>query len=84
MNYYGKIISEITSAKSVYQFLQGALEKITEDKPFRGPDRFKKDNFRYFNKTRGSLEKFEGEEKIFYKGRLVYRLIYNGGIVMEK
>lgn len=84
MNYYGKIISEITPAKSVYQFLREALKKITEDKPFRGPDNFKKGDFEYINKIKGTIEKVEGEETIFYKGKLVYKLTYHGGIIKEK
>lgn len=81
MNYYGKIISKITPVESIYQFLQSALKKITEDKPFRGPNNFKKDDFKYVNKVNGTVEKFEGGEMIFYKKRLVYKLIYHGGII---
>lgn len=84
MNYYGKVVSKVISPRQVYQFLQESLKKIPEDEPFRGPQGFKKDNFKYFNKVKGTVEKFEGEEKIFYKGKLVYRLIYHGGIVLEK
>lgn len=84
MNYRGEIISEVISAKEIYRFLQEALKSITKDKPFRGPDNLKKDNFRYVNKASGTVEKFEGKEIIFYKGRLVYKLIYHGGIVKEK
>ncbi len=84
MNYYGKIILEIVPPKQIYQFLQEALKKVSEDNPFRGPKKFKKDNFQYSNKIKGKIEKFEGEEKIFYKGKLVYRLIYHGGTIMEK
>ncbi len=84
MNYYGKIISGIIPPKQIYQFLQEVLRKIPKDKPFRGPRKFKKDNFQYLNKVKGKIEKFEGEEKIFYKDKLVYRLIYHGGIVIEK
>ncbi|TSD04197.1 MAG: hypothetical protein Athens071412_793 [Parcubacteria group bacterium Athens0714_12] len=84
MNYYGKIISQIVSPRQIYQFLQETLKRITENKPFRGPYRFKKDNFKYFNKIKGMVEKFEGEEMIFHKGISVYKLIYHGGIIKEK
>ncbi|MFH1838622.1 MAG: DUF5680 domain-containing protein [Candidatus Kuenenbacteria bacterium] len=84
MNYYGKIISKIILTKDIYKFLQEALKKISKDKPFRGPKKFNKNNFKYFNKIKGTIEKFNGEEKIFYKRKLVYKLIYNGGIVMQK
>ena len=84
MNYYGKIVSQTVSPRQIYQFLQEALRKIPENKPFRGPQRFQKDNFKYFNKTKGTVEKFEGEEMIFHKGISVYKLIYHGGIIKEK
>jgi len=84
MNYYGKIISEIVPAKQIYQFLQEALKKITENKPFRGLDNFKQGDFEYFNKTEGNVENFNGEEKIFHKKQLVYQLNYNGGLIIGK
>lgn len=84
MNYYGKIISKITSAKSVYQFLQEALKKVAGDKPFRGPNNFEQGDFEYFNKTEGTLENFQGEETIFYKKQLIYQLKYHGGLIMGK
>jgi len=84
MNYYGEIVSEIISAKSIYQFLQEALKKITKDKPFRGPDNFKKDEFEYINKVEGTVEKFKGEEIIFYKKQVVYKLNYHGGLIATK
>ncbi|MDD5696847.1 MAG: DUF5680 domain-containing protein [Candidatus Pacebacteria bacterium] len=84
MNYRGKVISQIVSPKKIYQFLRDALKNITEDKPFRGPDRFEKGNFKYFNKTRGTIENFDGEERVFYKRKIVYKLVYHGGLIMEK
>jgi disulfide oxidoreductase YuzD len=84
MNYYGEIISEIISAKDIYQFLQEALKRLSEDKPFRGPNNFEKDNFEYINKAEGTVEKFQGEEIIFYKEQLVYKLSYNGGLIIGK
>jgi len=84
MNYYGRVISKSIPPKQIYQFLQESLKKIPKDKPFRGPQKFKEDGFQYSNKIKGNVKKFEGEEKIFYQRRLVYSLIYHGGIVLEK
>ena len=84
MNYCGEIVSEIISAKQIYQFLKEALKKVTEDKPFRGPDNFEKNGFKYVNKVEGTIEKFEGREMIFYREKLVYKLNYHGGIIMAK
>lgn len=84
MNYYGKIISEAIPAKQIYQFLQEALKKVTENKPFRGPDNLKQGDFEYFNKVEGMVKNFNGEEKIFYKKQPVYQLSYNGGLIVNK
>jgi len=84
MNYYGEVISEIIPAKNIYQFLQEALKKILEDKPFRGPDSFKKADFEYINKVEGTVERFKGEEIIFYKKQVVYKLNYHGGLITTK
>ena len=84
MNYYGEIIAEIIPAKNIYQFLREALRKIPDDKPFRGPDNFKKSDFKYINKIEGTLGKFTGEEIIFYKKQPVYKLNYHGGFVTMK
>ncbi len=84
MNYYGKVISKSVPPRQIYQFFQESLRRTPGDKPFRGPKRFKKNDFQYLNRTKGNIEEFEGEEEIFYKGKLTYRLIYQGGIVMEK
>jgi len=84
MNYYGKIFSETVPAKDIYQFLQEALKRVPKDKPFRGPNNYKRDDFKYINKVRGKIEKFEGQETIFYKNQLVYKLNYHGGLVIMK
>ncbi len=84
MNYYGGVISEVAPPRKIYQFLQEVLKKIRKQKPFRGPDKFKKDDFEYINKTKGDIEKFEGEEAIFYKRQIVYKLNYHGGLALSK
>ena len=84
MNYYGKIISKRVLLKNVYKFLQSALKKVKKSYPFRGPKSFKKGNFKYTNKVKGTIKKFEGEETIFFKGEVIFRLIYHGGIIISK
>jgi hypothetical protein len=81
MNYYGGDVSDIISSEKVYDFLKEALKKVTKDKPFRGPDNFKKDDFEYINKPEGRVERFSGQESILYKGELVHRVNYQGGLI---
>jgi len=83
MNYYGKVIAESASIKEVYSFLKEALKKVPQDKPYRGPDNFKSGNFKYSNKVEGAVEKFIGEEKIYYKKELVYVAKYHGGLISK-
>ncbi len=81
MNYYGEVFINETSNKEIYNFLKQALRRVKENKPFRGPSSFKDNSFEYINKTKGSLEGFFGEEKIYYKNKLVYKLTYHGGTI---
>lgn len=84
MNYYGKILSEVVSPKEIYRFLQRALKMVNENRPFRGPESFKEDKLKYTNKVRGDIKKFKGEETIFYRREIVYRLTYHGGVILSK
>ena len=82
MNYIGqtKKKNKIFS-KKIYLFLKGALRKCDLENPFRGPKKYSKENFEYFNSTRGDFSFFEGKEKIFYKGKEVYECNYHGGLI---
>lgn len=84
MNYYGKIISDVVSAKEVYGFLKSAMRQVKEDRPFRGPTNFKSSDFEYTDESRGDINDFSGTEKIFFKRREIYRLTYQGGIVKNE
>jgi len=81
MNYYGKVTCNDFPAKKIYQFLQKVLREVREDKPFRGPDQFKKDGFEYVNKVNGDVNEFQGVEKIFAGNKEVYKLDYHGGLI---
>lgn len=81
MNYYGKIISFIIPAKEIYKFLQQAMRRIEEDRPFRGPNNFTMGDFKYIDESTGDVNDFSGTEKILFKGQETYRLLYHGGIV---
>ncbi|MBR9692101.1 hypothetical protein GOV06_04940, partial [Candidatus Woesearchaeota archaeon] len=84
MNYYGGTILEIIPTKQVYEFLKKVLQQVTEERPFRGPTNFKEDDFEYIDKSEGDIDNFTGTEKIFYKGKEVYRLNYHGGLIKTK
>lgn len=82
MNYYGYIIpSEGISPKELYKFLRDALKRTDEKKPFRGPSKYSKNSFKYFNNVEGGIGRFDGIEKILYEGKEVYTLSYHGGFI---
>ena len=84
MNYYGKVISLVVSAKEIYNFLQQAMRQVEEDRPFRGPNNFKSGDFEYTDESSGDVNDFSGTEKISFKRQEIYRLIYHGEIVKNK
>ncbi len=81
MNYYGSIAYNIVSEKMVYEFLKKALQTVPKAKPFRGADHYTRNDFEYHNKSKGTIEKFTGTEKIYYKGQEIYSLHYHGGLI---
>jgi len=85
MNYCGYIVpSEDISLKEVYAFLRESLKRVEEEKPFRGPKKYEKNPFKYANSVQGNISMFNGIEKIFYKGKEVYRLLYHGGFTKNE
>ena len=84
MNYYGATNQNLILTARIYSFLQRALKLISEDIPFRGPAKFKEGYFEYINEVQGDAKEFVGEEKIFFKGKEVYKLLYHGGFVKGK
>lgn len=84
MSYYGRITSEIVSVKQVYQFLRKAMRQVKEDRPFRGPNNFKEDDFEYIDESKGTIDSFVGAERIFYRREEIYRLNYHGGFIKIK
>ena len=82
-NYFGEILPNGTDPKKIYSFLREAMRLITPEYPFRGPEFYENQNYRYENKQDGSLDHFHGIEKIFEKNKEVYVLYYHGGILKK-
>ena len=84
MNYYGRCLPDGVTPSQVYNFLVKALAEVTEEAPYRGPEEYEKDGFKYTCCINGGLESFRGAEKILYNGKDVYWLVFHGGEVAEK
>lgn len=83
MNYYGRVVSEEIEAKEVYQFLKKALSQVKGSKPYRGPSRYQDGDYLYTNENQGNIDNFIGKEAISHRGKKVYELVYQGGIVKK-
>ncbi|OGZ61922.1 MAG: hypothetical protein A3H51_02900 [Candidatus Spechtbacteria bacterium RIFCSPLOWO2_02_FULL_38_8] len=81
MNYYGRILSPNVDSKQLYGFLMQSLRLVSSERPFRGPDKFQKEEWVYVNESQGNTDNFNGIETIFLKNKKVYELRYHGGVI---
>ena len=84
MVYYGRVDESIKDFNPVYKFLQEALALISDSNPYRGPNKYEKDNFVYLNEFSGGIDNFSGAEKILQDGKEIYIAKYIGGLVDQK
>ena len=71
-------------SKKTFEFLKEALIRVPVSKPFRGPEKFSKGDFVYESKVVGDVTWFKGSEKIKFKGKVVFRQDYIGGLIVQK
>lgn len=88
MSYGGAVALTITAetaailqARMIYHFLREALELITPERPYRGPDRYERGEYIYEDRSEGNINYFSGHETIIYQGKQVYDLHYTGGFL---
>lgn len=85
LNYYGVLVGNgiKMGTDPIYDFLKKAL-RVGSGKNFhRGLDGFKDNSFLYKNNSSEKRGLLEGEEKIFYKNKLVYICLYHGGMIED-
>ena len=73
------ILFNKVNSEKVYAFLRKAMSLVDKQRPFRGPSSFKDGDFEYLDESEGDAGRFKGTEKIFFKGKEIYRLEYHGG-----
>jgi hypothetical protein len=81
MNYSGRCSNATISKKEIYSFLKKCLKKVDINNPFRGPNEYQSGDYIYKNKTKGDIDNFCGEERVYYKNKKMYELKYHGGLV---
>lgn len=83
MNYYGFLQSRKFKARVVYRFLKKALRAGAGTSVHRGLNGYKDDGFVYKNSYKEIKGFVDGEETIFYKGKLIYIQVYHGGMIED-
>jgi len=83
MNYYGSVNSADPNPVEVFDFLKRAMQRVTVDRPFRGPERLTEGDLEYLDEGSGDIDRFKGTEVICYKGTPIYSLHYHGGAILE-
>jgi hypothetical protein len=77
MNYYG--VATSAAPPELGHFLKKALQRVSEERPFRGQHVLLENGFEYLDESEGDIASFTGVELILYDGTEVYRLVYHGG-----
>jgi len=81
MNYSGRCLNHTIPKDKIYDFLKKCLKKVSTKNPFRGPSKYKLNNYLYKNNTKGDINNFCGDESIYYKNKKIYELKYHGGLI---
>ena len=59
------------------------MQRITVDRPYRGPERLTEGDLEYLVEGSGDIGRFKGTEVIRYIGTPIYSLHYHGGAILE-
>ncbi len=78
MNYYGIMLTD-EIPEEFSHCLKGALSRVPEEAPFRGPASFQYGELGYICHWNGNVDRFEGSEEILDNGKGIYRLVFHGG-----
>ena len=64
-------------------FLKKSLSNLSKKCRFGKECELEEDDLKYKDGGEGALERFSGEEEIFIKGENVYKLKYQGGLLLK-
>jgi hypothetical protein len=84
MNYYGYLLApEMLDAAGAGRVIKRALTAMYAEGRFLGGFSYRQDGWVYVDESRGSVERFEGGERIeTVGGTAAYRLSYHGGRIL--
>ena len=77
MNYIGRVTGSPFSG----DFLKEALLHVSEDMPYRGPEKYVSGDYAYFCSVEGDFDWFQGKETISCLGNQIYECCFHGGLI---
>jgi hypothetical protein len=81
MNFYGATSKGVQIPVEFPKFHKSALRRVTAASPFRGPQFYQEGELVYVNDVTGSIQEFSGVERVLFRGREIFRLVYHGGLL---
>lgn len=88
MGYRGGMLDkyrkDVSIRKATFALLSKALMISLPEFPARGPKVYEADGIKYVNNFTGTICDFVGREEIYYRGILVYKRDYIGGLIYGK
>lgn len=82
--YYGSVRKDIQDIKELYSFLKEAMLHPRKHFPLRGQATYRKDDWEYKSKVKGTIELFLLTEKIFLKNKESYSATFVGGLIDQR
>ncbi|MBS35507.1 MAG: hypothetical protein CMO26_06230 [Thiotrichales bacterium] len=82
-NYLAEVTSDVCALGDIYTFQRLALGQPDPDHLMRGPAELRDGRFRYKNHIAGDIDRFKGEEFIYFDEQAVYHMILHGGRVRD-
>ncbi len=90
MSFSGGMVPEFWKnrplTEETYSFLKDSLLKVKPSCPFRGPNKYENENFKYTMQVNGNFQKFSGSEQIINKSlnKIVFSQDFIGGLIVPK
>ena len=81
MNYHGFTLSQEVEPQKLAEMLRASLRRVYHEERFLGEAMVTRGKFIYQDTNQGDVRRFQGEERIYYHGELVYKLWYHGGLI---
>lgn len=81
MNYHGFVLAPQEDLHRLAEVLKASLKRVYHEERFLGDALLTRGRYIYQDTNAGDVRRFQGEERIYTNGELVYKLWYHGGLI---